>query len=58
MPVNHVLGYFLEPGETLSTECKVSELYDMTRPGEYFFRVLQVDAWMVESNTVSVRVVP
>jgi hypothetical protein len=52
------LTYSLQPGETQTRDCAVSELYDMTHPGKYSIEVQQLDGRPVKSNTEVVTVVP
>lgn len=49
--------YSLDPGETQTRECDVSDLYDMTAPGKYSIEVQQLDGRAVRSNAVTVTVV-
>ena len=51
-------SYTLNPGETQTRQCDVSHLYDMTAPGKYSLEVQQVDGRRVQSNVVTVTVLP
>lgn len=52
------ITYTLQPGETQTRGCAVSELYDMRLPGKYSIEVHQLDGSAVASNAVTVTVVP
>jgi len=50
--------YTLNPGETQTRECAVSDLYDMTAAGKYSIDVEQLDGRAVVSNLITVTVTP
>jgi hypothetical protein len=52
------IAYTLQPGETQTRACAVSEFYDMRLPGKYSIEVQQLDGSAVASNAVTVTVVP
>jgi hypothetical protein len=45
----------LNPGETRKRSLAISDLYDLTRPGQY---TVQVHRYTVKSNTITVTVTP
>lgn len=52
------VGEALEPGKSISEECIVSDLYDMTHPGQYSIQLERT--WhrgVVPSNTIKVKVI-
>ena len=51
-------SYTLNPGETQTRQCEVSDLYDMTAAGKYSIEVQQLDGRPVQSNVVTVTVIP
>jgi hypothetical protein len=50
------VSYALNPGESQTRECAVSDLYDMSPPGKYSIQVQQLDGRAVHSNVVTVTV--
>lgn len=53
-----LVSYTLNPGETQSRECAVSDLYDLSSPGKYSIEVTQLDGRSVHSNVLTVTVAP
>jgi hypothetical protein len=53
------VGFKLEPGEPVVEECVVSNLYDMSRPGQYSIQFERI--WHgtgVPSNIIKIKVIP
>jgi hypothetical protein len=60
-PLNRGSGFMasLQPGESITQELIVSDLYDMSRPGKYSIQLQRF--WndrLVPSNTVKIRIIP
>lgn len=51
------VSYALNPGESQTRECAVSDLYDMSTPGKYVIEVQQLDGRPVKSNVLTMTVV-
>jgi hypothetical protein len=52
------LSYTIHPGEALTRDCNVNDLYQTSAPGKYSIEIQQLDGRPVHSNVVAVSVVP
>jgi hypothetical protein len=60
-PLNRGSAFLLplQPGESITHEWTVSDLYDMSRPGSYSIQLQRF--WnnrLIPSNTIKVRIIP